>query len=71
MRLLLLCSSQAGFSNGCARRADRLGEGAGMFIHLDFPFCRFLSGLLLVLRLVRAFPWTDVWDGGEGDGVQS
>jgi hypothetical protein len=42
-----------------------------MFIHLDFPFCRFLSGLLLVLRLVRAFPWTDVWDGGEGDGVQS
>jgi hypothetical protein len=27
------------------------------------PFCSMLSGLFLVLRLVRAFTWTDAWDG--------
>jgi hypothetical protein len=42
---------------------------ASMFIHLDSPFCRLLSGLLLMLRLVGAFPWTDDWYGEEGDGV--
>jgi hypothetical protein len=69
MRLLLLCSSQAGFSNDCARRPEQLREGACMFINLDFPFRHLLSSLLLVLRFVHAFPLTDVWYGGEGDGV--
>jgi hypothetical protein len=40
-----------------------------MFINLDFPFRHLLSSLLLVLRFVHAFPLTDVWYGGEGDGV--
>jgi hypothetical protein len=36
------------------------------------PFLGFwFAALSLLLRWVMgAFHWTDVWDGGEGDGVQ-